>query len=88
MSVVQVEELSGAALDVLWQLFKNGPTWDGDLSSKRGRDQLVRLNLAQRGCDGWQWLTEDGVQAALDRGTDDRKRPWPKRAHPHPGEPK
>ena len=59
--------LTGAAIDVMYGLFLNGPTWDGDVPSKTGRDELVDLKLAQR-CDGYQWLTrEGGVAGARER---------------------
>ena len=57
-------DLSSAANDVLRQLFKNGPTWDGNLVSKVGRGELVALDLAER-YNGYQWLTMKGVQYAL-----------------------
>ena len=33
--------LTGAMYDVLWCLFKNGATWDGNIPSKSGRDLLI-----------------------------------------------
>lgn len=62
---IQAKVLSGAAVDVLGQLFVNGPTWDGNLISKSGRDELVRLEMAHR-WDGWQTLTQDGLVAAVE----------------------
>ena len=64
--------LSGAAQDVLWQLFRNGPCGDGDLASKSGRSQLVDLAYADRG-DGWNWLSSSGVLLALELGFGLRK---------------
>ena len=72
MSIATPNPLTGAASDVLWQLFRNGPTWDGDLSSKTGRSDLVDLGYADRG-DGWNWLTTDGVLLSLELGHGPRK---------------
>ncbi|ASW06288.1 hypothetical protein [Rhizobium sp. 11515TR] len=59
--------LSGAERDTLWCLFRNGPTWDGDLPSKSGRSDLIDKGYAERG-DGWNWLTTAGVLLALELG--------------------
>lgn len=72
MAHFKTEVLSGAAIDVLWSLFKHGPSWDGCLPSKTGRDQLVRLGMADR-MDGWNWLTRDGIISALAYRFDRRK---------------
>jgi len=62
-----IMELSASAQEVLRQLFCAGPTWDGFVASKDGRNMLVKVGLAQR-ANGWTWLTEDGVMAALEFG--------------------
>lgn len=56
--------LSGAAREVMRCLFIHGPTWDGNIPSKSGRDDLVERGLAER-WNGWQWLTRDGVDFAV-----------------------
>jgi len=61
----KIEALTPDAIEVLGQLFVHGPTWDGNLISKSGRDQLVRVGLAAR-WNGWQWLTEDGVRSSVE----------------------
>lgn len=66
-------ELNGNAAEVLWQLFVNGPAWDGDLASKSGRDALVQFGLAERFADGWQALTRAGVREGLRNGFGPRK---------------
>ncbi len=53
--------------EVLMQLFVFGPTWDGNLISKSDRDTLLRAGLASR-YEGWNFLTEAGVQTALTGG--------------------
>jgi hypothetical protein len=68
----KLEVLSGAGIATLWCLFKHGPTFDGDVPSKSGRDQLVRLGLADR-LEGYNFLTSEGVQVSLDRGLDREK---------------
>jgi len=55
--------LSHNAITTLGQLFVNGPTWDGNLVTKQGRDELLETKLAER-WDGWTWLTKEGVQLA------------------------
>lgn len=72
MGIDKLRPLSGAATETLWCLFALGPTEDGNLPSKSGRDDLVSLGFAERG-DGWQWLTRDGVNMALGMGFDRKK---------------
>jgi hypothetical protein len=67
-----IQPLRPDALEALWQLFRNGPTWDGDICSKAGRDELVRYGYAYR-VNGWAFLLEQGIQAALDGQMDRRK---------------
>lgn len=50
--------------EVLWQLFRNGPTWDGDIVMKQGRDQLFDKGFASR-YQGWSYLTNTGMQVAI-----------------------
>lgn len=60
-------ELNDRAGDVLRQLFFRGPTWDGDVSSKSGRDDLIRYGLATAH-EGYQQLTAAGLKVALANG--------------------
>lgn len=64
--------LSPAADETLVCLFLRGPTADGDLPSKAGRTELVRIGLVDRG-QGWNWLTSDGIGEAIRRGLHVRK---------------
>ena len=57
--------LTDAEADVFRQLFMNGPTQDGDISSKSGRDQLFAYGLAVRH-DGWSQLTTKGLRIAVE----------------------
>ena len=66
------EPINSAGRETLWQLFRNGPTWDGDLASKSGRSWLVDHGFAERG-DGWNWLNSAGVLLALELGMGRRK---------------
>jgi hypothetical protein len=58
--------LSSWARESMRCLFFHGPTLDGDLPSKEGRSELVRLGLAARH-QGYNWLTDYGVEFAVDR---------------------
>lgn len=58
--------LSGSAQETLHGLCKNGPTYDGDVLSKTGRDELLRQKLASKivvanGEDGYQAATYLGL---------------------------
>lgn len=64
--------LSAAEYDVLWCLFRNGPTWDGNVPSKTGRNNLIDRGLAYRD-DGWTVLTIDGFHAAIAAGMAEKK---------------
>ena len=72
MTVQFRDALTPGDIDVLGQLFLCGPTWDGNLVSKQGRDTLVRLGLAGR-VDGWNYLTRDGVDLAATAYVKDRR---------------
>ena len=61
--------------EVFRQLFFHGPTWDGDVASKTGRDGLVDRGLAVRR-EGWQTLSEAGFIAAVEAGYGDQKESW------------
>lgn len=65
MSEPKIEPMTGAARDDLYCMFMNGPTWDGNLPSKAGRDWLIDRAYAARG-HGWNWLTTEGVLLALE----------------------
>ena len=54
-------------LESLMQLFVEGPTWDGNLVSKEGRNSLVNAGLCNRH-DGWNFLTTAGIDAAVEQG--------------------
>lgn len=67
--------LDGNEREVFRQLFFSGPTWDGDVASKVGRDGLVDRGLAVRR-EGWQALSEAGFIAAVEAGYGDQKEDW------------
>lgn len=56
--------MSNFATETARCLFFHGPTRDGDLPSKSGRDELVYLGYAER-VNGWQWLTQKGVDFSI-----------------------
>lgn len=64
--------LPGNAAETLRCLFFHGPTWDGNVPSKSGRDELVDMKLAARG-NGWQWLTKAGIDACFAAGIHNEK---------------
>lgn len=59
--------MTGAEIDTLVALVENGPLWDGDVPSKRGRDDLIAKGLAirvvVRGEDGHTAATYAGRDA-------------------------
>lgn len=65
--------MSGGAREVLRCLFLQGPTWDGDIPSKAGRGDLVRLGYAQHAF-GFAWLTRSGVEFAINSMEMDREK--------------
>ena len=65
MSLFKAEALSSAAIEVLGQLYVNGPTWDGNVCSKVGRGELTRAGLAWHQ-HGYASLTPEGVRTAVE----------------------
>ncbi len=61
---LKFEELKSNEQDVLEELFLNGPTWDGYIVSKTGRDSLCDLGLAEHR-SAWAFLTRAGVMMAI-----------------------
>jgi hypothetical protein len=58
-----MQTLSSGAIAVLGQLWKCGPTWDGNIISKAARGELVKAGLAFH-AHGYASLTPDGVLLA------------------------
>ena len=56
---------TSAERDTLRCLFLKGPTWDGNIPSKSGRNSLERRKLAESG-KGYAWLTREGVYFAIE----------------------
>ena len=77
--IVSKQTLSPCAISVLGQLFVEGPTLDGNLSSKAGRCDLVNAGLAFLE-SGWASLTPDGLRLATEWDLDSlyarRDRRW------------
>jgi hypothetical protein len=71
-AIDKMKPLTAAASEVLSCLFLIGPTQDGDVPCKCGRDDLYKAGLIDR-ADGWQWLTRDGVMLGLGMGLDREK---------------
>lgn len=64
MTIFKAEALSSAAVEMLGQLYVNGPTWDGNVCSKQGRGELIRAGLAWHH-HGYASLTPEGVLVAV-----------------------
>jgi hypothetical protein len=58
--------------EALWQMFRNGPIWDGDLVCKTSRKWLVEQGMADK-ASGFNFLTAAGVDMAVSLGMDRRK---------------
>lgn len=56
----------------LWQMFRDGPVWDGNLIGKAARSWLVENGLAER-ASGFNFLTGAGVDTAVALGMGERK---------------
>lgn len=66
MENIEAKSLSDSAVTVLGQMFVYGPTWDGNIIAKCGRDELVKAGLAKKVNGGWNFLTEEGVAVAAE----------------------
>lgn len=64
-AMFETKTLSPNAVEMLGQLFVNGPTWDGNVCSKAGRGELFDLKLAFR-VEGFTTLTEKGLRLAIE----------------------
>lgn len=72
----QIFGMSGAAREVMRCLFLHGPTWDGNIPSKVGRGELVKLGYA-RHAHGFAWLTDAGIEFAIkSMSMDEEKDRW------------
>lgn len=58
--------------EALWQMFKDGPIWDGNLVDKEARKWLKTQGYAERS-SGFNFLTAMGVDLAVSLGMDRRK---------------
>lgn len=65
VTILKVESLSPNAIEMLGQLYVNGPTWDGNVCSKNGRGELCRAGLAWHQY-GYASLTPEGVRVAVE----------------------
>lgn len=61
------QKMDASTKEVLTQLFIHGPLFDGYISSKNGRNQLVSLGLVER-YEGFNFLNKDGVIVAIGIG--------------------
>lgn len=70
--IANLENMPSGVHETIWQMFRNGPTWDGDLVSKQARKWCVQNGLAAQS-SGFNFLTADGVDLAVSLGMDRRK---------------
>jgi hypothetical protein len=81
-TVIVPEGLSSSEVEVVKCLFFHGPTWDGNIPSKMGRDSLCKRGLAHHEF-GFAWLTRDGVEIAINTLRFDRlKERWERSKRP------
>lgn len=59
-----LQPITGGMRDVLEQLWLKGPTWDGNIVSKMGRNELVTRGWALH-MNGHAFLTAEGVTLAV-----------------------
>ncbi len=71
-----IKPLASNEIEVMKCLFFHGPTWDGNIPSKMGRDSLCDRGLAHHEF-AFAWLTYDGVEIAINAfGMDRLKARW------------
>lgn len=58
--------------EALWQMFRDGPIWDGNLVDKEARRWLIQSGYAEQS-SGFNFLTAQGVDMAVSVGMDRRK---------------
>lgn len=61
--------------EVLRCLFFLGPTWDGNIPSKRARSDLLERHYVTR-ANGWNALTAFGFERCVALGLGDQKDRW------------
>lgn len=80
--IFNAEGLSSAERDVMKCLFFYGPTWDGNVPSKSGRDQLCKRGFVHHEF-AFAFLTREGVQVAVqEMGLDREKERWERAKRP------
>lgn len=67
----RITPLSPGAVAVLDQLWQRGPTWDGYILSKSGRQELIEIGLVDRR-RGYAFLTPAGVELCATSITKER----------------
>jgi hypothetical protein len=78
----KIEPLSASERDVMRCLFFHGPTWDGNVPSKMGRDSLCKRGFVRHEFS-FAFLTREGVQIAVqEMGLDREKDRWERAKRP------
>lgn len=68
----QITKMPSGVHEALWQMFKDGPIWDGNLVDKQSRKWLKEHGYADQS-SGFNFLTAMGVDLAVSLGMDHRK---------------
>ncbi|MBV7408713.1 hypothetical protein [Maritimibacter sp. DP1N21-5] len=67
-----IQDMPSGVHEALWQMFKDGPIWDGNLVCKTSRKWLRENGYADQS-SGHNFLTAMGVDLAVSLGMGDRK---------------
>lgn len=62
--LIDLKIMPSGVHEALWQMFRDGPIWDGNLICKKSRTWLVKHGLADRTA-GFSFLTAAGVEMAV-----------------------
>ena len=67
MKMAGIKDMPSGVREALWQMFKDGPVWDGNLVDKESRSWLVGNGFAFKAA-GYNALTPSGVEMAVSLG--------------------
>jgi len=67
MMLGDISQMPTGTHEALWQMFKDGPIWDGDLVDKTARKWLKANGYADQS-SGYNFLTAAGVDMAVSLG--------------------
>lgn len=70
--VMDISSIPSGSHEALWQMFADGPIWDGNLVCKTSRKWLVTNGYAEQS-SGFNFLTAAGVNLAVSLDMHHRK---------------